>query len=666
MASGARGGLARRWPHHLPFGRALAPAACAGLLALVPGVAGADAHASPQSQTATPGARKAQPLGAAANRRPAKPAVTVLTICGYANRALQARTDLPFRLRMRELPVTARRAAMVKQARAARMLILDGDDVRAGARLAPAVEATLGSGGAVLVFDSSPAQRAAWLGGPAGMTTGGRADIVLVRRVDGDGGIPVIRVTEWPTLKSPRKLSAGDLALVRTFVDELTEAILPPKATAEAAQASAAPVPDGMIAAQWQFQRVFNGRLPKPWSVLVRGTVPTQTAVITVNRTFTAFLSNANRPQGDLQYVTYNVNGTVNPAVGNAYALLRPDYGQVKAWWTGKVETTAAPRDPWLAWVTHAPAAANATAEYSSGTSVNIGFTASAKAGASGSGGSGDASAGVSSSFGFTTGRKYAIPQWSVSAIGSGRDVGWSWRATDPCDVDAPLGNNGCFIAGPAWDMGNPREPNPLSKSQMTFDASAAWRTSSVESRTATFDVSDRAMFVSSYCAAAPFHGGTIAAACWPEGGSGRRMDTHWLRGNHQISIDLGAVVPVPIASVELRAGGRVVDGTTPVAAGEQVTGTVRLARPAAFDVTVDLSSTKENVVAHPDRVRIPKGQTTGTFTLSTNANGLCAPAATPAPCVEVTAIVGAFYAGSHRQPLRVVHPRHEEASAAR
>ena len=105
-----------------------------------------------------------------------------------------------------------------------------------------------------------------------------------------------------------------------------------------------------------------------------------------------------------------------------------------------------------------------------------------------------------------------------------------------------------------------------------------------------------------------------------------------------QLLINLGAVIPVPIGSLTFN--------PNPATAGTQVTGTVLLTSKALIDTQVLLSSNSQNATVLPS-VIIKRGQTSATFQVLTNSNGL-------GNCGSTTATIDAFYAQDFQAQLPI------------
>lgn len=84
----------------------------------------------------------------------------------------------------------------------------------------------------------------------------------------------------------------------------------------------------------------------------------------------------------------------------------------------------------------------------------------------------------------------------------------------------------------------------------------------------------------------------------------------------------MAAVVPIPFSSVTF-------DNNTPTA-GQQVTGTVTLDSPAQVDTTIALQSNSENATLLSNGT-VSQGNTSATFQIDTNANGLSSGSSTMA-----------------------------------
>lgn len=105
-----------------------------------------------------------------------------------------------------------------------------------------------------------------------------------------------------------------------------------------------------------------------------------------------------------------------------------------------------------------------------------------------------------------------------------------------------------------------------------------------------------------------------------------------YFNSNSSWQIDMGAVIPVPIASVTYSAN------PVNAASVNQVTGTVTLASAAPMDTLVYLQSDSGNATVLPS-VTIKQGQTSATFQILVNTNGIPSGGSTVATILASNAV---------------------------
>jgi hypothetical protein len=369
----------------------------------------------------------------------------------------------------------------------------------------------------------------------------------------------------------------------------------------------------------------------------------------TVNHDFDVYLDNgAGRPQGNFQVLTYNVSGEFNPAAGGIFFHMNDPFKigftqdkiLEKAWWTGGVTVGLRPLDTGtdqaLIWQANDPATPNEENSYTSGDDFEIGFSSEE---------------GPNASFTVNNERENTVPDWGVQSQTQRNNLVWQFTARSPCDTRQQIsGQNGCFAEN-FGQNGTPNQPNALSLGQFQFATSARWRTTGVLSGDAanlTFFGGVGMSVVDTYCQL------WLLYWCDPQR-NGQPFDTGPLAtaGPTMFTIDVSAVNPIPVQSLTLS------PNPANGSAQQPVTGTLTLQRAAPMDLTVLISSNSQNAVVGPPiqggpgsstTVEIPKGQTTGTFAVQTNDNGLRAGAHT-------TAAITAFYTTPTVAQLQVNRP---------
>jgi hypothetical protein len=395
-----------------------------------------------------------------------------------------------------------------------------------------------------------------------------------------------------------------------------------------------------------------------------------QTATWTMTHRFDVFLDNSSRSGANgAQTVYYRLNGQFAPKRDDE-DFFRSDRradkitnGQgifpERAWWTAMIEPRVIPkpatRDK-LDWKAGDPRNANQETSYSSSEEFSVGFNASGAAGnlqnvANGGGGF---------SISYTTGKSktQSIPDWGVENRGTGPDLRWRFSARHPCDArstPAAVGDRAfqksCFAAptSGAISYDQPAKPPALSLGQNQVEASGRWETTKNldgADGALTFTLATPVTLYDTFCVPYLFDSAFLVHdPCFV-----KRLREATLGEPDDVTINAGIVNPVPIKDVKL--------APNPADGGkrEKVTGTIELERKAQIPVTVRIFSNKGNAdVGTPvgsdvtqDTVTIDPGQSTGTFTVLTNDNGL------DKDHPHVTATISAFYTRPVRTQLTI------------
>jgi hypothetical protein len=218
--------------------------------------------------------------------------------------------------------------------------------------------------------------------------------------------------------------------------------------------------------------------------------------------------------------------------------------------------------------------------------------------------------------------------------------TGSGFLADPPWPDQTPPPDESLFIAEDSNLNGNVKQPNQLSAKNFAYATASVWQLKGQTPSTETVSIGgvDTAWYVDAYT--------------WSSQGSGEGVYGYVARYNNQhpwgLNVDLGAVVPVP-----LKQGGfgvQQADGTVgnEITGGQPATGVVTLAAPANADAKVYLGAlTNDYGVTIPtDSITIPKGETTGTFTIESAAL-----------CSNGAARITAFYGGQLNQEITVVKP---------
>jgi hypothetical protein len=385
-----------------------------------------------------------------------------------------------------------------------------------------------------------------------------------------------------------------------------------------------------------------------------------QTPNWTFNHYFDVYLDNANRPQGNYQYLTYRLQGFFSPkGAGQEFAhmfdpfrtrqwytdtdwRLVGDYQMERAWWTQQLGVQVKPdaqTDGKLIHEESKPATPNEETEYSSHQTFKVGYTHS------------DGGQEVALDYEVENGEAHKISDWGVENKGAGNDLNWMFSARQPCDLrDEVNRTDDCF--GKLFSDGMPLKPTDLSLGQLEVNAAGRWRTQSLlsgENGKATFGVKTPTALADTACT------NVVVGCARGDAFQVRRVavgpnpDSDFVEN---YGIDIGAVNPIPIKSITFSpnpANGAKLD---------KVTGTVTLERPAPFDERVLVYSNSENATLGTpitDQLtkgiaEIPMGETSGTFEVLTNDNKL-------KPGEHTTATITAFFTKPYQTQLRVESP---------
>jgi hypothetical protein len=518
----------------------------------------------------------------------------------------------------------------IRGSRPVDLVIVDGDAI-AGAGLARMrrVKRNLDAGRWVLALDVSDEDRRAVkeLTGFKGGT--GYSSAILFRRAPA-GGVDQVRIVEshvTTRLEERRHPRTVARVTAQLLADELRTA---PRARAAADK----PVPTELQHVQFSYTTEDSSQFDRlAWNA----TVQPQTPNWSVDSTYDVFLDNSTqRPQGANQWVRVKVDGSFAPK--RASERWSADGWQSYSWWTGAAALSLQPvlgtgRDGRLSLVQASPETENEETEYSVGSSFHVGF--SGEAGGSEEEGA-EGSAGVDLGWEFSEHRSFKVKDWTVREQSQPGDAlaGWRFAARNPCDVRdlKPDRAHNCFAT--SWR--GPLEPNELSKGTLDFHSAAVYRTKEVVRDSVLFGTRLGFTLVDTFS-------DHCAAVCYDQS-----YHTYEVSDGDQHEVDLGTVVPIPIWKIEFSPGKAVPEGAQ-VPAGTRAVGSVHLTGPANMDLTIPLSSSSPNVTV--DRlVKIKKGQTSGTFQVLTNANGM-------QPGQRLTAVVSTFYGEPFNAQLVLERP---------
>jgi hypothetical protein len=593
--------------------------------------------------------------GSTSARRAKVEALVVKRAASPLLRALRAR--LGGRLELDRTSAPPPRRAAPKRLRRYDLLIVDGDNL-SPRRLAhnKLLARAAARGIWVLALDVRPGHFRRALRRHTGFNARGRrrkgSRMFLFRRTMA-GGSPRVQMIEAQSLaprhsarlpkRRRRQLTKSGARRIAGTVQAALRNRLP----GQGGQASEAGIPPELQHVGWSYTRVGHQKMPRGWWSVKRGKekligVPkpgSQTAVWSITHNFDVYLDNSpGHPQGNYQIVSYEIDGEFTPkSAGSQFVQMNNPF-QVgfnklfleRAWWTGAFGIEVRPEggaDRVLSWQASQPETPDSTTTYSSGNSFKVGFSASSKGG------------GIGGSYKVSNEKSYSVPDWGVQNLGSGNELKWEFSSRS-CDIrTGHYHEAGCFKN---CCNRTTLRPNELSLGQFQAHASGWWKTEKPlpASSRLEFFVGTPIVVADTYCEE------YAVVACLGRKVSGSIAYVEPRR----YQIDAGAVDPVPIASFGL--------APNPANGGrkQKVTGTVKLARPAAIDTNVVVYSNSGNaIVGRPidggpgnqTTITIHKGQSTGTFSILTNDNNLGRHGHT-------TAAISVFYTKAKTRQLRI------------
>lgn len=527
------------------------------------------------------------------------------------------------------------------------LVILDGDHhAPAALREDALVQEALGTGKWVLMLDAAAGHKREGLGAVIQAASGGVSPAYAVHRGRDARGRLEVRVVEFPAPSEVLARQGGnptngvpgeplpvpppvppsapfgpvqasvqdtDSSSASAFANALLTRIRAP------IQAQGLPpgIPDDLIYATFYFSQVQN------WQVGNGGRHPgSQHPNFTANYTFSVFLNNKANPQGDFQWVLLDADvsaspknasegfvapGTRDSTVWNCCAF--DEWG----WFQDRVVVQVQPSpDDWVK-VDTSPDTVNGSRTVTTGVNFSIGF---------------NQAQGGNASFGFSESTSRNITDWKVTNASTGKVAWWYYRTNYPLDADYDQGCNGaqyiwhdgCYILP---------VPNDLSTSSLSLRTQAVWRTPQPVDGWVDFGVWNEHGMIDLYC------GNNFGFGCSDPKYQSARIDPTTI-----YSVNLGAVLPVPIASLTFN------PNPARATVGTQIQGTVTLSKTAQMDTEIKLSSNSQNATVLP-KVTVKQGQTSATFAVLINPNGLV-------PGGSTVATITAFYAQDFQAQLTV------------
>ena len=489
--------------------------------------------------------------------------------------------------------------AISDQVASAQVLVVDGDAHTPGALAHDAViQRHLRDGKWVMLVDVTKGHNDRDLVPLAHSSGAGDSHMAVLRRRSDDFGRPTIDLYDFP-----RADSAGPTA--RQLSDL-------PRSVSEFLRKAPARAPAGFTPPAGLIYVTFNFTQPTvsyEFTATKGGTDRTNgTQNTSVNRDFvySLFLDNQSTPTGDFQQLLVHdtvASTPLNPALGtNALMITKTGSSFVTCdigWFQVSVDhsVTAAnagsftPQD-------NAPQNTNEQAQVTSGVSFGVNFSNPL--------GSGGGTATYSESV------TYNVTQWNVVNPTTGS---WSWQNQDPWK-DGNTDWDSYGFGGGVKGFGEFRVPNTLAAGLLIADTKALYMTPAVLRSVETFHHTTTVTYLNVWAAAlGPIEHQYVELP----------LTSSW-------QINMGAVIPVPIASVSF--------APDPVnaAAVKQTTGTVTLTAPAPMDTIVYLQSNSQNATVLPSTT-IAQGQTSATFQVLVNTNGIASGGSTVATILASNAV---------------------------
>ena len=438
-----------------------------------------------------------------------------------------------------------------------------------------------------------------------GQDTNGRPEVrILELPVGEQEGRPVSRELggkAFTTVKVQKGAPADSEASAAAFGDMLLGHLATP---ISAMQTTNIP-PELLYATYYYSQKV-------PWKLTDAGRKKgTQTPWYQVDYTFTIFLDNGTVPQGDFQFVLAEAEMTANPKGNGDFLNMNAKAGSdwdpgtyvEMAWFQTYAHIDIAPvtAQGWTM-TSNSPPTVNGTTNVTSSSSFNIGF---------------NTAQGIFGSYTFGSSVTHPIQDWKVTNDSSGVKASWDYSSAYPLDglgdyscADQPMfSQHSCYIV---------KKPNDLSLDTLTLDTKGVWQTSKVVDDSVSFALSSQHAMADVWCAN---DDGFFCDSKPIIGKEGNLSAVVVQEKSTNFSINLGAVVPIPIKSITFDPPATT---TQPAPADKPVTGTVTLDSPAQVDTPITLEVVSQNVNASVSTpITVKQGQQTVDFKINTNANGL-------------------------------------------
>ncbi len=480
----------------------------------------------------------------------------------------------------------------------AQVLVVDGDArVPGDLAIDPVVQEHLRAGKWVVFVDLKKSHNDRDVVPLFHSAGGGDSYIVVARRRNDAFGRPAIDLYDFPK-KAAGDLTATDLDEIRRSVQEFL-GMQPAKTPGDFTP------PDGLLYVTFNFSTPNQSY----YFIATKGGTDNTNGVqsTSLNKTFvySLFLDNSKSPSGDFQQLLVHATigaSPLNPALGtNQLMIQKTGSGFVTSdigWFQVEVDHSITLADPGnFTWVTDSPQTTNNEAQVTTGMSFGINFA--------------NPMSGGGASFTYSDSVTYDVFQWNVL---NPSNAGWSWQNQDPW-MDGKT-SWGYGYGGGLTGFAEFRLPNSLAGNLLIADTKTLYRTPSVISSVETFNHAVTVDYLNVW--SAPFDPIYQQYVYW-------NTNSSW-------QIDMGAVIPVPIAGVTY--------SPSPVDASSvnQSTGTVTLSSPALMDTIVYLQSNSGNATVLPS-VTIKQGQTSTTFQVLVSTNGIPSGGSTVATILASNAV---------------------------
>ncbi len=451
----------------------------------------------------------------------------------------------------------------------------------------------------------------------------------LFKRFIGSDGVPVTQTIELPPFSQPGTTDTQNTT-------DTTESGLSAKEYREEYRAQAGtifenlrttppltnepPIPDGLVV--FRSYNTVSAGWTQNWSYRqpsTKGRV--QTGSHLINYTFTLYLENGTSPPK--QVLLLQVDGQANPNVSGSTFISTEndmDNGLEVAWFQAQFSVEVTPQNNFWIWVANDPSSPNKVTSYTTNTGFSITFLSAAIVPAA--------------TWNYTNSTSYSIPDWGVSCNSSGNHMYWDWRSMNP-DYHIP-GEGGGWTPNSFYSWitfwGWTYRPNDIAMNQAQYHAAVVWRTDQLVNQIAAFKVNGRQAT-----------GNYACTSNWGIGcGDNKAYEQDYLY-ERTYTIDLGVVIPVPIAAITFS------QDPAPVGpSAGRIKGSVVLAEPVRMDTTiVGIKSNDIHATPVSDRVVVKKGNRAASFDIMVNAGQMQTGS-------SVFPTISAFLAGQYNQQFGI------------